>query len=112
MGGMKDLWEAQQYPAKAGWKDPGISRENAKRIDKTGRAADLRTRVRDLFASGFEGTADEAAATLGEDLLAIRPRCTELMKLNVIERTPVRRRGAGGGSAAVLRIRQCFNHQN
>lgn len=108
--GMKEVWEQQQYPAKAGYKDPGISRENAKRIDSTGRAGDLRKRVRDLYASGFEGTADEAAARLGEDLLAVRPRCTELTKTNVLERTPVRRRGAGGGSAAVLRIRQIFGN--
>lgn len=110
--GMKEVWEARQYPAKAGWKDPGISRENAARIDRAGTAALGRARLRDLYASGFEGTADEAAALLGESILTVRPRCTELIKNNVLERTPVRRRGAGGGSAAVLRIRQCFNHQN
>ena len=106
--GMKEVWEASQYPYRAGWKDPGISRENAMRIDNNGSAAKLRGRVRELYANGFEGTADEAAVRLGENILAIRPRCTELMKHNVLERTTVRRRSAGGGSAAVLRMRTIF----
>jgi len=100
------MGDENQYPATPGWKDPGISRENAERIQQSGRAAALRNRVRQLFEDGFIGTADDAAASLGENVLAIRPRCTELKKQNVLERIPLRRRGAGGGTAAVLRHKQ------
>lgn len=109
MGSMKDLWAAQQeqhYPHKPGWKDPGISRENAERIEKSGALTKNMQAVLALFEQGFEGTADEAAERLGKSPFAIRPACTHLRKLNRIERTPERRIGAGGGTAAVLRIKE------
>lgn len=118
MGGMKDLWMQKQelaneraaalYPNSPGWKDPGISRENAERIAKTGMLGRNMELLKQLFANGFEGTADEAAERLELSSFAIRPACTHLRKLNVIERTPERRTGAGGGTAAVLRLRRGF----
>lgn len=120
MGGMKDLWmqkkaladerAAAAYPHVPGWKDPGISRENAERIEKSGALGKNMEALLALFASGFEGTADEAAARLGKSPFAIRPACTHLRKLNKIERTPERRIGAGGGTAAVLRQKQPASH--
>lgn len=95
----------KSYPEEAGWKDPGPSRQNAIHVERSGKAQRLRQRVLALFTSGFEGTADDVAKRLGEDSFSIRPRCTELIKLNSIERLPIRRRGAGGGTAAVLRLK-------
>jgi hypothetical protein len=108
MGGMKDLWAARQqqhYPTTPGWKDPGISRENAERIERTGSLSRNMDDLKALFASGFVGTADEAAERMGKSPFAIRPACTHLRKLNLIERTPERRTGAGGGTAAVLKLK-------
>ena len=100
MSRMKEL----AYPEAAGWKDPEVSRDNAKRIEGTGRAATLRHRLAVLFNNGFIGTADEAAARIEEPILAVRPRCTELSQLGLVERVPgLRHRSAGGGAAAVLR---------
>lgn len=110
MGGMKELWEQRQqqlaYPHKPGWKDPGISRENAERIEKSGALSNNMKAVLALFEQGFEGTADEVAERLEKSPFAIRPACTHLRKLDKIERTPERRTGAGGGTAAVLRIKR------
>lgn len=105
---MKEVWEQRQqqlYPNRPGWKDPGISRENAERIAKTGTLGRNMEDLKALFASGFIGTADEAAERLERSPFAIRPACTHLRKLNIIERTPERRTGAGGGTAAVLRLK-------
>lgn len=116
MGGMKEVWMQQQalaneraaaaYPHKPGWKDPGISRENAERIEKSGALGKNMAELLALFERGFEGTADEAAERLGKSPFAIRPACTHLRKLNKIERTPERRQGAGGGTAAVLKLKE------
>lgn len=124
MGGMKEMWMQQQaladeraaaayeatmnqgYPHRAGWKDPGISRENAERIDRKGTLTTNMKAVLAVFETGFEGTADEVAERLNKSPFAIRPACTHLRKLNRIERTPERRQGAGGGTAAVLRLKR------
>jgi hypothetical protein len=95
-----------QYPATPGWKDPGISRENADRIHRTGTNNIVRSELHELYRTGFKGTADEAAFRLRYSPFQVRPRCTELVKMNVLERTPERRRGSGGGTAAVLRLKQ------
>lgn len=82
MGGMKELWEQRQqqlaYPHKPGWKDPGISRENAERIEKSGALSNNMKAVLALFEQGFEGTADEVAERLEKSPFAIRPACTHL----------------------------------
>lgn len=125
MSRMKDLWFEQQeraneaaaaameavmngnrYPYIAGFKDPGISKENAKRIDESGTLTKNMKRILALFESGFSGTADEVAAKLEASPFSIRPPCTHLRKIGLIERTPERRRGAGGGDAAVLTLKR------
>jgi hypothetical protein len=123
MGGMKDLWmqrasesneaaaaameaamNGKAYPSAPGWKDPGISKENATRITES---SNIRlAQVRQQFEQGFTGTADELAEWMGWSPFTMRPLCTRLRQLNVIERTPERRRGAGGGTAAVLRLKR------
>lgn len=121
MGAMKDMWMRQQelateraaaaYPHKAGWKDPGISRDNAERIDASGTLTRNMRAVLSLFETGFTGTADDAATALDKSPFAIRPACTHLRKMNLIERTPMRRTGAGGGAAAVLRLKPTTQSQ-
>ena len=106
--GMKEVWEARQqqqlYPAQPGWKDPGISKENAIRIAES---ASVRLKaVREQFEGGFIGTADELAEWMGWSPFTVRPLCTRLRQMTVIERTPERRIGAGGGTAAVLRLKR------
>lgn len=106
--GMKEVWEARQqqqlYPTQPGWKDPGISKENAERIAES---SSIRLKaVQAQFEEGFTGTADELAEWMGWSPFTVRPLCTRLRQMNVIERTPERRTGAGGGTAAVLRLKR------
>lgn len=112
MGSMKGIWaerealaelQLKKYPQRPGWKDPGISRENAERIAES--SSERMKRVQQEFEQGFTGTADELAEWMGWSPFTVRPLCTRLRQLNVIERTPERRKGAGGGSAAVLRLK-------
>ena len=83
--------------------DPGISRENAERIAAS--SSERLKIVRSQFEQGFTGTADELAEWIGMSPFTVRPLCTRLRQMNVIERTPERRKGAGGGTAAVLRLK-------
>lgn len=48
------------------------------------------------------GTADECAASLGESILSIRPRCSELLTKGRLCRTGERRKSSEGASQAVL----------
>ena len=94
------------YPHEAGFKEPGAtSQDVAEAIERAGRAATLRRKVLAYFEV-FTGTADEAAAALGESILAIRPRCSELRGQGLIEPTGARRRSAGGRQAHVMRLVQ------
>jgi predicted ArsR family transcriptional regulator len=91
------------YPWSAGAKVGGASSEaaekqDAERLGRLREAALLRLRT---SPGGL--TADEIAAHLGESVLSIRPRVSELRKLGMIEKTKVRRRNASGMSATVWR---------
>lgn len=81
------------------------SAEAGKKMRHT--AATLRVRVL-AYLTAVRGdfpwcgaTADEIAAALGESILAIRPRCSELKAKGVIYATGTRRKNASGMSAAV-----------
>ena len=67
------------------------------------RAPILRARVLGVLATG-NFTADEVAAQLGESVLAIRPRVTELAKAERIADTGERRKNASGRRAIVWRL--------
>lgn len=67
------------------------------------RAPILRARVLGVLATG-NFTADEVAAQLGESVLAIRPRVTELAKVDRIADTGERRKNANGRRAIVWRL--------
>ena len=53
-------------------------------------------------------TADEVAERLGESVLSIRPRITELKRMGRIEDTGLRRTNESGHRAAVMRTRVPF----
>lgn len=91
------------YPLQAGFKENTTSRENAERIEATGRAQTLRERVLAFFNSGNQATADEVAVILKQQFRAIQPRLSELRARGQIEPTGERRVGSGGGTANVWR---------
>ena len=89
------------YPAQPGYKDRDTSRQAAEHV--ASRAELLRDRcaqrVRQAGAAGL--TADEAADALGESVLSIRPRFTELLHLSRIKDSGQRRKNGSGRSAKV-----------
>jgi predicted ArsR family transcriptional regulator len=102
-----DLFNYQppaRYPAAPGFKDRDTSRKAAEHV--ACRAELLRSNCLEIVrASGQEGcTADEAATDLGESVLSVRPRFTELLKLGKITDSGLRRRNASGRSAKVWRV--------
>lgn len=99
-----DLWTAPRYPRRAGFKERTTSRDAAQRIEGRGRARGLRRAVLGAFELGWTGTADELAANMGESILTIRPRVTELHKQGQLETTGERRRNASGASAHVWKL--------
>lgn len=92
------------YPDVPGWKTerPETSRRAALAV--AGRVAVLRERVLAEFDAG-EWTADEVAERLGESVLSVRPRVSELAKADPprLEDVGKRRRNASGHGAAVWR---------
>jgi hypothetical protein len=55
------------------------------------------------MSNGYRLTADEIARHMRESVLAIRPRCSELVKSGVLIKLKDRRRNASGMTAHVLR---------
>lgn len=90
-----------RYPHAAGYKEHTTSKEAARKIEP--RAPTLRMRA--VAVLGVRPmTADEIAAELGESILAVRPRITELFKLNKIEWTGEYRANKSGMRAHVWRL--------
>jgi len=96
-------FSARRYPDRAGFKEQGTSRDAANAIEGSGRAANLRIAVLGFYARQ-SGTADEAAAALGESPFSIRPRVSELTKQGRLIRTGERRKSSEGGASAVLAL--------
>ena len=69
------------------------------------RAATLRDKALSALKSYGPMTADEIAGVLGESILAIRPRITELAQKGFIEDTGKREKNVSGRAAAVMRIK-------
>ena len=97
--------ELAPYPASPGYKEPTTSRAAARAASS--RSDEVRERVyAAILAAGPDGlTADEAAARIGESILSVRPRMTELGPLHArrVEKTGARRRNESGCSASVWR---------
>ena len=86
----------QKYPDVPGFKARSTSHAAAAAIEP--RAATLRAKVLALFEGGRRWTPDEAAAELGESILNVRPRFTELNAKGLIEDSGARGRTASGSS--------------
>lgn len=92
------------YPDRAGYRENTTSRDAAKKAD--GRAGALRSRILELLMRHPAGlTSDETATMLGETVLSVRPRFSELRQLGHVERTGERRQNASGLNAHVFRAR-------
>lgn len=91
------------YPASPGYKVEGPSKDAA--IAMIPVAGTLRDRVFSAIERASNGlTTDECADRLGETVLSIRPRFTELAAKGEIEDTGLRRKNASGRSATVWRV--------
>lgn len=88
-----------RYPVHPGWKAEGTSKLAAVSVKK--RAKTLRERVLNVLQVE-KLTADEVATKLGESVLSVRPRCSELLLMHQIRETSERRRNVSGKWATVL----------
>ena len=95
---------AAAYPHAAGYKEQSTSRDAAIGIEATGRAETLRIEALMHFKAGFVGTADELAHAMGESILAIRPRVSELHIRGLVQKTGERRKADGGRAAHCWRL--------
>ncbi len=101
---MQSAHAAPHYPHVAGSKEVTTSAAAAKMMETSGRAELLRHRsLAAIEDSVFRLTADECAAQLGETVLAVRPRISELNKRGLIVDTGIRRKNISGISAKVWR---------
>lgn len=99
-----DLFDYQppaRYPASPGFKTAGPSEEAAKAMKP--RAATIREGVLACLVLS-PMTPEQIAARLGIDILAVRPRLTELKLLGQVEKTEARGPSRGGLSATVWRL--------
>ncbi len=92
------------YPNQPGSKGGGASADAAEAIKS--RVGQLRDRVATLMLNGYHLTADEIAKQLGETVLAIRPRVSELVKAGVLVKLTTRRKNVSGQTAHILRHAQ------
>ena len=106
MGGFKSLLGdtlfSERYPNAPGFKERGTSEEAAQSM--RGRADTLRDKVFQAIRR-YPMTADEVAADLGESVLSIRPRLSELVARGLIFPTEQRRANRSGRSAMVWRAK-------
>lgn len=94
---------ARRYPGRAGFKVSGTSQDAANAIEGSGQAGRLRMAVLGFYARQ-NGTPDECAAYLGESILSIRPRCSELLTQGRLYRTGERRKSSEGRAQNVLAL--------
>lgn len=99
MGSMKDLLPDGLYNGAPGYKEPTTAKDAAHAIK--GRAQTLRERALDYIRQ-HPSTPDEVAAALGETVLAIRPRITELLNAGKIRKSGRRRYNISGMGAHVM----------
>jgi predicted ArsR family transcriptional regulator len=90
------------YPVAPGWKaeDTDTSRQAAKAIESP--AKTLRQKCHEAL-KGAAMTADEVAELLGESVLSVRPRVSELKAQGRVEATAKRRCNVSGKTAVVWR---------
>ena len=89
------------YPHAPGFKVHGPSEQAA--INVLGRSCTLRERVYAVLCAA-QLTADECATAVGESILSVRPRLSELYKQGKITDTGIRRKNSSGQTASVWRV--------
>jgi hypothetical protein len=96
-----DLFNASdRYPQQPGHKElGGASQAAAEQIAPS--AKTLRHRAFRCLSDHGPMTADECAIRIGEDILAVRPRFSELHRAGSIRKTDIRRPNRSGSSATV-----------
>jgi hypothetical protein len=89
------------YPTEPGFKSSGTSEEAARAMAE--RAKTLRDRVLGAIkaAEPIGLSADQVADKLGESILSVRPRVSELRRAGEIRKTEARAKNASGMSAVV-----------
>lgn len=93
--------EPKRYPDVPGFKEGTTSKDAADAIKS--RVGRLRDRALEIIRKS-PSTADEVAFAMGETVLAIRPRITELRSMGKIEKAGLRRENASGCKAHVWRV--------
>lgn len=97
------------YPDTPGYKTDRPETSRSAAAAEVGRAKTMREAVLELLggthATAVGGlTADQCAGELGESVLAVRPRVSELARMNKVADTGERRANASGHRAAVWRL--------
>jgi predicted ArsR family transcriptional regulator len=92
-------WTQPHYPLEPGYKARSTSLSAARSLND--KAPRLRQLCVDQLLLYGSMTADECAANMGVDKLAVRPRFSELARLNRISDTGQRRANGSGRSAIV-----------
>lgn len=100
MGRMKDLLGDKVYPDTPGYKERGGTSEAAAKAMEP-RAGTLRDRALAEIRR-LPGTADEIAARLNKNILAIRPRITELIDRGLVRKSGKTRPNESGHEAAII----------
>lgn len=95
-----DLFDPRQpYNGMPGFKVSGPSQEAAEKV--SARVNYLQGKCLEALRAHGPMTADEIAEKVGETILSIRPRCTELQANGRIQDSGVRRRNVSGRRATV-----------
>ncbi len=95
----------EKYPLSPGFKEPTTSKDAATKMKV--RAPKLQARVLTAIGISRHGlTPDECAKLLKTSILSVRPRFSELSKLEKIERSGARRANESGLKADVWIIKK------
>ena len=98
-----DLFDPRQpYNGMPGFKVSGPSQEAAEKV--SARVNYLQGKCLEALRAHGPLTADEIAEKVGETILSIRPRCSELKRAGKIQKTDARRKNISGCSATVWRL--------
>jgi predicted ArsR family transcriptional regulator len=94
-----------RYPDAPGFKASGTSEQAAASVVTD--AARLQRAVMSVLYRHSSGlTADQCAEFMGEPILSVRPRFSELQRKGMIEETGERRRNKSGRAANVYRAKK------
>ena len=101
MSRISEAFNPAPYGGTPGFKEPTTSRDAAIKFRSAAETLCAKALTAIIEAGPRGLTADETAEILGETVLAIRPRITELKEQCRIERSGERRKNVSGMSAAV-----------